>query len=69
MDVTVTFHGFAKKRQEVSVPEGATADDLLKALDIPSELVLVFRDKTPIPPDETLLPGDNVRILRVVSGG
>lgn len=69
VNVTVTFHGFAEKARTVEVPEGCSARDLLKVLGILPELVLVFRDRTPIPMTEMLVPGDSLRVLRVVSGG
>lgn len=43
--------------------------DLLRALDIRRDLVLVFRKERPVPDTASLADGDEVRVLRVVSGG
>lgn len=69
MRVHATLHGFAPKERDLDLPAGATADDAPRACGIRPELVLVFRDGTPIPGDAPLREGDRIRILRVVSGG
>lgn len=69
MDVHVTLHGFAEKERDVTLAEGALADDVPRALDIHPELVLVFRDGRPLPGDAPIHDGDRIRLLRVVSGG
>ncbi len=43
--------------------------DLLTACDVAPDMVLVVRDGRPIPIDATLSDGDEVRIVRTVSGG
>jgi len=66
----VTLHGFPPPRErELDLPAGARADDAPRALGIRPELVLVFRGDRPLPGDEPLRDGDDLRVLRVVSGG
>lgn len=67
--VHATLHGFTPKERALDLPENATADDAPRACGIRPELVLVFRDEKPIPGDAPLREGDQIRILRVVSGG
>lgn len=69
MRVHATLHGFSQRERELTLPEGARADDAPRACGIRPELVLVFRDERPIAGDEPLREGDRIRILRVVSGG
>lgn len=69
MRIHATLHGFSPKERELDLPEGAKADDAPRALGIHPELVLVFRGDTPLPGDAPLTEGDELRILRVVSGG
>lgn len=69
MRVVARLHGFAEKERVLELPEGAVADDAPRALGIRPELVLVFRGERPIAGDAPLAEGDEVRLLRVVSGG
>ena len=69
MKVRARLHGFPDKERELELPEGARADDAPRACGIRPELVLVFRDGRPIAGDAPLKEGDDIRILRVVSGG
>lgn len=69
MRVHATLHGFPEKERELTLPDGAQADDAPRALGIRPELVLVFRHDRPLPANEPLADGDKIRILRVVSGG
>lgn len=69
MELTVRLHGFSEKERTLDVAEDATYEDLLRALDVPSETVVVFSDKEPVPIDAPVEPGRQVRVVRVVSGG
>ncbi len=69
MRVVAKLHGFSPKERSIELASDATAADLLRALEIRRELVLVFRDSRPIPDTEPLHEGDELRVLRVVSGG
>ena len=59
----------AHKVQEVELPAGATAMDLLKHLGLPPDAHLLLRGDRPIPVDAPLAEGECVRILSAISGG
>lgn len=69
MQVTVRLHGFSEKQRTVDLAEDATYEALLRALDVPSETVVVFADKQPVPIDANVDRDRDVRVVRVVSGG
>ena len=56
------------KEKTMEVLEDKTYEELLESLHINPEIVIVFRNGTPVPLDEKLTP-DDVEILRVVTGG
>ncbi len=56
------------KEQDLEVGEGSTYEEMLESLHINPEIVIVFRDGNPVPLDEKVT-GDNVEIIRVVTGG
>lgn len=69
MRLTVRLHGFSEKERRVDVADDATYDDVLRALEVPSETVVVFADKRPVPIDAPLEADQDIRVVRVVSGG
>jgi len=60
--------GKEETRKSVCLPDGATYYDLLDALQVNSETVMVLRDGQPVPEDDRIGPG-SIRILQVVSSG
>jgi sulfur carrier protein len=56
------------KKQIMEVSSDTTYEELLEALHINPEIVLVFRNSVPVPLDEKVSP-DDVEILRIVTGG
>ncbi len=56
------------KQESLEVDEDSTYEELLLALHINPEIVIVFRNGIPVPLDEKLTP-DDIEILRVVTGG
>ncbi len=54
---------------EVELPGGATGADLLEALALQPDAHVLFREGVPIPLDEPLRSGDDLKIVLVVSGG
>ena len=69
VNVRVLLHGFPQKERSVDVPSGASVADLLKALGIRRDLVVVFRADRPVPDSDTVADGETLRVLRIVSGG
>ncbi|MDD5473652.1 MAG: MoaD/ThiS family protein [Candidatus Methanoperedens sp.] len=68
MKIKVKILSGGVKEQNMEVSPDSTYEELLKVLHINPEIVLVFRNGTPVPLDETVAQ-DNVEILRVVTGG
>ena len=66
MKITVKLGGKAKR---VDVREEGNALDVLRELKINPETVLVKRGKEIIMDDEELGNGDEIEIIKVVSGG
>ena len=60
---------FLNQAKKVSVKEGASVLDVLKELKINPETVLVKKDREIVTEDEPLGAGDEIEIIRVVSGG
>lgn len=71
MQVTVRLHGFRELGRERSeeLGDGSDGTALLQQLGIPTEACLLFRDDTPVPVDTPLHDGDEVRVVRITSGG
>ncbi len=56
------------REQNLEIEEGSTYEEMLESLHINPEIVIVFRNGNPVPLDENVT-GDNVEIVRVVTGG
>jgi sulfur carrier protein ThiS len=54
---------------ERELPEGARAQDLVRRMGLPIAAVLVLRSGRPIPIDEHLEDGDELKVVYVASGG
>jgi sulfur carrier protein ThiS len=57
------------EHQKLTLPKQSKAVDTLKKLKIPPDTVIITRNKQPIPIDSILEPGDELTIIRVLSGG
>lgn len=68
MKIKVKILSGGVKKQIMEVSSDSTYEELLEALHINPEIVLVFRNSAPVPLDEKVSP-DDVEILRVVTGG
>ena len=58
-----------EKELKINMDENATGEDLLKALKLLPDTVLIISGNRPIPYTEKLKEGDKIRIIRVASGG
>jgi len=67
----ITVKTFPKREVDKSVelPDGATALDLFRTLNMRPDNWIVSRDDKMIPDDCPLKEGDSIRLLSVVSGG
>lgn len=68
MKIKVKILSGGVKEQNIDVSPDSTYEELLGYLHINPEIVLVFRNGSPVPLDEKVST-DNVDILRVVTGG
>jgi sulfur carrier protein ThiS len=59
----------SKEKRIVELSGSATGIELLKALGKHLDSHILIRDNAPIPIDECLRDGDEIRILPVTSGG
>ena len=58
-----------REKRTIEVPKGADGFAVLKALNINPENVIIVRNEQPIPVDSKIRPGDDLKVVRVVSGG
>jgi len=56
-------------REERELPGGSTAEDLVRAMGLPTVACLVLRNGRPIPIDEPIADGDDLEVVYVASGG
>lgn len=68
MKIKVKLLSGGVKEENMDISSDSTYEDILGVLHINPEIVLVFRNGAPVPLDEKV-SGDNVEILRVVTGG
>ncbi len=58
-----------RKAKEVRLPEGSTVETMLDSLGLYPDAHIVVRGKVPVPVDSPLINGDQLRIVKVASGG
>jgi sulfur carrier protein ThiS len=58
-----------RERRVVEVGKGADGFALVKALGLNPENVIIVRRDQPVPVDTKIRPGDDLKVVRVVSGG
>ncbi|MCZ3366491.1 MULTISPECIES: MoaD/ThiS family protein [Methanobacterium] len=66
MEVTVIF---GKKEENRVIPEETTIKEVLDAMDISSETVVVKRNNEIVIEEEFLVDGDVIEVIRVIYGG
>ena len=59
----------ARETKSVELPEGSSGYELMKRLDLAVDVHILVQGDAPIPVDETLRDGEQVRVIAVVSGG
>ena len=67
MQLNVNLHNREKKI--VILDDNTTALELIKKLELTPDEVIIIRDNYPIPVDEKLYDNDEVKIIKVASGG
>jgi sulfur carrier protein ThiS len=58
-----------RKAKEIRLPEGSTVETMLDSLGLYPDAHIVVRGKIPVPIDSSLVDGDQLRIVKVASGG
>jgi len=58
-----------RKLRTVELEKEADGFQLLKSIGLNPEMVIIFRTDKPIPVDSRIKPNDDLKIVRVVSGG
>ncbi len=69
MDIKVKLLPGEKEDLDVEVADGANCLDILDKLDLSPDAHIVAREGDPIPIDEKLKNGEQIEIIKVVSGG
>jgi sulfur carrier protein ThiS len=68
MRITVTFFP-DKLTKEIDLKAGSKIIDVLKKLHLRPDNLIVLKNNTPIPVDETLTEKQDLNIVKVSSGG
>ncbi len=68
MRIKVKLLSGGVKEENLDVSPHSTYEELLLSLHINPEIVLVFRNGSPVPLDEKVSQ-ENIEVLRVVTGG
>ena len=58
-----------REKRTVEIPKGADGFAVLKVLNLNPENVIIVRGEQPIPVVSRIRPGDDLKVVRVVSGG
>jgi len=66
MEVTVIF---GKKEENRVIPEETTIKEVLDAMNISSETVVVKRNNEIVIEEEFIVDGDVIEVIRVIYGG
>jgi sulfur carrier protein ThiS len=55
--------------KEIDIKIGSTMFHVLKKIDMKPDNVIILRDNTPVPVDESITKEENLTIIQVASGG
>ena len=70
MSVSSMVHvDFNKKIQDVQVQKGASVEDVLRSMGLYPDAHIVLRGKMPVPMTEIVIDGEQLRVIKVASGG
>lgn len=67
-DIVLTVE-VERKAREMRLPEGSTVGTMLDSLGLYPDAHIVVRGKVPVPVDSPILNGDQLRVVKVASGG
>ena len=63
----VVYHG--NEKRDIEITGDTTPFDILKHFDQNPDVIIVVRNSTPIPLDETLNSGDTIKLIQITSRG
>ena len=69
MKVTARLLPTRKETRVVELEEGSTVEDLIRKLELYPDAWIALRGNDPLPSDEELAEGDDIKLVSVVSGG
>lgn len=69
MRITLNILPVRKERKVIELKEGATAESAIRALGLYPDGWIPVRGDEPVPLDEVLRDGDELKLISVVSGG
>jgi sulfur carrier protein ThiS len=69
MKVKVTLLPTKKETRTLVLEKGATVESAIRKLDLYPDAWIAVRGNSPIPSDERLRDGDEIKLIAVVSGG
>ncbi|OGS51768.1 MAG: hypothetical protein A3K75_05895 [Euryarchaeota archaeon RBG_13_61_15] len=69
MKVTARLMPTRKETKVVELKRGSTVEDLMRALQLYPDAWIAVRGDEPLPSDEELTEGDDIKLVSVVSGG
>jgi sulfur carrier protein ThiS len=69
MKIKIRFMPTRKESKTIEIKKGATADDAIRALGLFPDAWIPVKGNTPIPLDDVLEDGDELKLIAVVSGG
>jgi len=67
-EIEVSITGIGETSQ-ITMDNGSTVEDVLRKLGLNVSAQIVLRGKTPIPIDEIVVEGDELRVIETFSGG
>lgn len=67
--VTLLLLPTGRERKTVELKDRATVEDAIRAIGLLPDGWIAMRDNAPIPSDERLVDGEELRLFGVVSGG
>lgn len=60
---------FNKIIQDVQFQKGASVEDVLRSMGLYPDAHIVLRGRTPVPMTEIVTDGEQLRVIKVASGG
>jgi sulfur carrier protein ThiS len=66
---SVVHVDFNKKVQDVPFQNGAKVEEVLRSMGLYPDAHIVLRGRTPIPMTEVVTDGEQLRVIKVASGG